>query len=145
VVAAAVFLSSQYHSLPPPVSSPLAVRAAVAPDAVPTVVRTQLPHDTETLLGERQEPVNLILVGTQPELESAFRASGWTEARQFDLQTLGQALGAGLAGCTDPAALVTPSFLDDQPQRLAAVADLPARLPAAGPAQAPCLARQAVA
>jgi hypothetical protein len=86
---------------------------------VPATAAGQLPHYTEGLTGHRQEPVSLVFVGTRAELEQAFRAAGWTEAKPYGFGTLAEGIGASLTHQPDPAGPVTPSFLAEQPNALA--------------------------
>jgi undecaprenyl-diphosphatase len=98
---------------PPPVAP-----VVVAADEVPDTVVQQLPHYTEGLTGDRQEPVSLIFVATQARLEGAFSAAGWTEAQRFGFGAAAGGIRAALTHHTDPAGPVTPSFLAEQPNAL---------------------------
>jgi hypothetical protein len=91
----------------------------VGANAVPTILLTQLPHYTETLVGHRQEPISLVFVGTRAQLELAFRAAGWTEAQPYGFTSLAHAIGRTLTHQPDPAGPVTPSFLAEEPNALA--------------------------
>jgi hypothetical protein len=82
-------------------------------------VEGALPHYTEGLTGRSQEPVSLVFIGTRTQLERAFRAAGWTEARPYGLASLAGGIGASLTHRPDPAGPVTPSFLADEPNALA--------------------------
>jgi membrane-associated phospholipid phosphatase len=117
--AVIAFLVASYQSVPPPPPTPPAPDVLVAPDAVATTAESRLPHYTETLLGHDQEPVSVIFVGTRDEVEQAFAAAGWTEARPYGLGTLAGGVSATVTGHGDPAGPVTPSFLAEQPNALA--------------------------
>jgi hypothetical protein len=80
---------------------------------------SQLPHDTQGLTGHPQEPISLIFVGTQAQVENAFRAAGWTVARPYRFAALVNGITATLTRASDPAGPVTPSFLADEPNALA--------------------------
>jgi hypothetical protein len=121
VLAASGYLATVYRTvpLPPPPLPPPPPFAVIAPTAVPATAAGQLPHYTEGLTGHRQEPVSLVFVGTRAELEQAFRAAGWTEARSYGFGTLAGGFAASLTHQPDPAGPVTPSFLAEQPNALA--------------------------
>lgn len=107
------------QNVPPPPQVPPVTRVAVGTDSVPDVVQAQLQHYTEGLTGDRQEPVSLVFVGTQAQLQDAFRAAGWTEAQRFGFGSIGAGVEAVLAHQSDPSGPVTPSFLAQQPNTLA--------------------------
>src|SRR5260221_5711801 len=118
-LAASGYLASVYRDLPPPPTPTLPVPTVIAPGAVASTVKGQLPHYTEGLTGHRQEPVSLVFVGTRPQLEGAFQAAGWTEAKPYGFGTLTGGIAASLTHRPDPAGPVTPSFLAEQPNALA--------------------------
>jgi undecaprenyl-diphosphatase len=113
------YLARAYQDIPLPPTPPPAAPTLVAADQVPQVVQTQLPHYTEALTGELQEPVSLIFVGSRYTLETAFRAAGWTEAAPFGFQSVTGGVGATIERRPDPAGPVTPSFLGEEPNTLA--------------------------
>ena len=119
LAGAGTYLARVYPPLPSPPTPPAVSPLLVAPQAVPTLVETTQPHYTETLLGHPQEPVNLIFVGTRAQLEAAFRAAGWTEARHYGFDSLAGGISASVTHQPDPAGPVTPSFLADQINALA--------------------------
>jgi membrane-associated phospholipid phosphatase len=110
VTASMLPLPPQAQSIPPVV---------ISPDAVPSMVKQQLPHYTEGLTGVRQEPVSLVFVGTQSQLEAAFQAAGWTEAEPFSFRAVIDGVNATLTHHSAPAGPVTPSFLAEQLNALA--------------------------
>src|SRR5258708_278005 len=118
-LAASGYLASVYRDLPPPPTPTLPVPTVIAPGAVASTVKGQLPHYTEGLTGHRQEPVSLVFVGTRAELEQAFQAAGWTEAKPYGFGSLVGGIAASLTHQPDPAGPVTPSFLAEQPNALA--------------------------
>lgn len=118
-VAAVGFLASIWQGIPPPPAPRPAAPIMVAAADVPATVLTGLPHYTETILGHPQEPISIVFVGTQAEVESAFRAAGWSEARRFGLGSVEGGVAAALTHRADPTGPVTPSFLAEQPNALA--------------------------
>jgi undecaprenyl-diphosphatase len=113
------YLVVSFQSVPPAPAPQTAPSVLTAPDALTTSAESRLPHYTETLLGHNQEPVSIILVGTRDQLEVAFLAAGWTEARPFGLASVVGGASAAVSGRGDPAGPVTPSFLAEQPNVLA--------------------------
>jgi membrane-associated phospholipid phosphatase len=108
----------------------LASRESMLPMALPSAkqpldiisLRTALPSDlprqSEDLIGGQMEPVSLVIVGSEKELMSAFARAGWTRA---DLPTPVRLVQEGLAALRnqpDPSGPATPVFLADQPQVL---------------------------
>jgi len=120
LIGGAIYLVSVYQTVPAPPQSSTAPAAStvIAADAVPAIV-AQLPHYTETLLGNPQEPISLLFVGTQDTLERTFRAAGWTKAEKMSFASVKQVVVVGLTHQSDPAGPVTPSFLAEQPNTLA--------------------------
>ncbi len=115
---AAIAVENAAVQLPPQPQPQPVTPVAVPADAVPDTVQQQLPHYTEGLTGDRQEPVSLVFVGTQARLEAAFRDAGWTQAQKVSLGSVGGGLRAALTHRGDPAGPVTPSFLAEQPNAL---------------------------
>jgi undecaprenyl-diphosphatase len=91
----------------------------IAPDAVPSTLEQRLPHFTEGLTGVYQEPVSLVFVGTESQLNTAFQAAGWTRAEPFSFRAITVGINAALTRQSAPAGPVTPSFLAEQPNALA--------------------------
>jgi undecaprenyl-diphosphatase len=119
VAYTAAFVGIMASPLPPqPQPQPIAP-VIVAPDAVPSTVEQQLPHFTEGLTGVHQEPVSLVFVGTEAQLEAAFQAAGWTRAEPFSFRAVTVGINAALTSRSAPAGPVTPSFLAEQPNALA--------------------------
>jgi undecaprenyl-diphosphatase len=114
-----VYLTLAYRNLPPPPTITPPTPTTVVPAAVPSTVESSLPHYTEGLFGNQQEPVSAIFIGKQGELVAAFQAGGWTEAELFGFGSTVHAFVSGLTGRADPAGPVTPSYLGDEPNALA--------------------------
>ena len=91
----------------------------VTREQIPSLIFTKLPRYTGGMFGHRQEPINLIFVGTQSDIESAFGAAGWVKAAPLTWSTFLQAARATLTHSADAAGPVTPSFLGEMPQSLA--------------------------
>lgn len=113
------YLVLSYPPTPlPPVAQPPAP-ILVTQEQVPGLILTKLPHYTGGLFGHRQEPINLVFVGTPSDIERAFRAAGWVQAEQLNWRTFVQATRATLTHSADSAGPVTPSFLGEMPESLA--------------------------
>ena len=93
LVVVASALDVERNTVPPPPAVP-APAVFIPADDVLTTVLTRAPHHTETLLGRLQVPINLIFVGTQGEIENAFRASGWITATKQGFPALERAVSA---------------------------------------------------
>jgi undecaprenyl-diphosphatase len=120
LMGSGVYLVSVYQTIPSPPQPTLtpAAPTVIAPDAVLSIVG-QLPHHTETVFGNTQEPISLIFVGTQDRLERAFRTAGWTEAQKLSFASVKQVVLVSLRHQSDPAGPVTPSFVAEEPNTLA--------------------------
>jgi len=116
--SSAIAVGSAAQQLPPQPQPQPVPPVVVASDAVPDTVQRQLPHYTEGLTGNPQEPVSLVFVGSQARLEAAFRAAGWTQAQKVSFGSVWGGLRAAVGQRGDPAGPVTPSFLAEQPNAL---------------------------
>ena len=71
---------------------------------------SSLTKNTETLRGRTQTPINVIVVGSRADLESAFRAAGWEIADPVTLNSVWKIVNSSLANTSYPAAPISPSF-----------------------------------
>lgn len=79
-----------------------------------------LPRETESLLGNPLEPINLLIAAPDAAaLTGAMVKAGWTPARLASPAALTDALWALVANRPDPTAPVTPYFWDGQPNSMA--------------------------
>jgi undecaprenyl-diphosphatase len=78
-----------------------------------------LPRYSEKLDGSPQEPVSLVFVGSQQELEQAFERAGWQKADPQSLTALFRVSVSALANRPYPNAPVTPSFIGGAANALA--------------------------
>jgi undecaprenyl-diphosphatase len=119
VAYAAAFVGIMASTLPAqPQPQPVAP-VIIAPDAVPSTLEQRLPHFTEGLTGLHQEPISLVFVGTQAQLDAAFQAAGWTQAEPFSFRAVTVGINAALTRQSAPAGPVTPSLLAEQPNAMA--------------------------
>lgn len=133
---AAVFIRTGLRPLP--VASPPAGPAATVPIAAADIAqgfsRYHLPRRTESITGEKQEPLGLIVTaGSDGALAAAFRAGGWRPAEPVSLLAVArgswQALRSGFA----PSAPIAPAFWHGQPNDFGFVR--PVALPGGAPAR----------
>lgn len=90
-----------------PASSVHAFRSAET-----TAFESALPRFTEKLDGTAQEPVGLVFVGTEAQLEGVFQRAGWAVADQPSITSLLHAAAAAIANQPYPTAPMTPSFVN---------------------------------
>ena len=77
-----------------------------------------IPRRSEDFVGEKMEPLSLVMIGSSNEVIAMFRRGGWTKA---DLPTPIRVIKEGLAALTnqpDPSGPATPAYLADRPQTL---------------------------
>lgn len=89
-----------------PVSAVHAFRSAET-----TAFERALPRFTEKLDGAAQEPVSIVFIGTEAQLEGAFRRAGWAVADQPSITSVLHAAAAAIANQPYPTAPITPSFI----------------------------------
>jgi undecaprenyl-diphosphatase len=77
--------------------------------------KNTLPSYTETLLGTRQEPANLIVIVPEQCLVADIAKAGWQRADDVSWHSLKQAALAVVENQGYPAAPMTPSFYDARP------------------------------
>ncbi|WP_431218929.1 LssY C-terminal domain-containing protein [Leifsonia xyli] len=120
VAAAVTALFAAIFSGPlTPVHSAPATTAVEELTSMDARTLARFPHYSETLTGDRMEPVSLVFVGSRGELENAFRTAGWYQA---DSPTVGNSLRELLTAARNEQYLtapVTPAYLDAKPQDLA--------------------------
>ncbi len=80
--------------------------------------RGALPAMSETLLGERHLPVNLLFIAKERCLPSLLTQAGFVPSRPIDVHTFEEIFRSALLQRPYPAAPLTPSFSFGQPQSL---------------------------
>lgn len=92
-IAGYIVFTAGYH--PPLATAPQTQAQALAGDLVATL-KSQLPPYTETALGQRQQPLGLILrADSNAALTHAFQAAGWKPVRPFQLPSITRLLKPG--------------------------------------------------
>lgn len=105
------------HYNPPPAPAPILKRIAVQ-DITDIFTREQLQY-TETLLGTRQEPINLIFTAVNKErLTEVLGKAGWILSDKASIPSFYTALKALLENSTYPQAPISPSFYNGEIQRI---------------------------
>lgn len=78
----------------------------------------KLPATTETLIGTKQEPVNLVLIVPDQCLISTLAKTGWIEADIHSLESTLKLAKAAIFNMEYKTAPMTPSFYDAQPHTI---------------------------
>lgn len=78
-----------------------------------------LPRYTEKLDGSAEEPVSIVFVGSEAQLQEAFRRAEWQQADQQSLTALLRVSVAALGNQPYPTAPVTPAFVGGKANDLA--------------------------
>lgn len=71
---------------------------------------------TETLRGRMQTPINIIVVGSRQEFDTAFRAAGWEIADPATINNIIATIRSSLANAAYPSAPISPSFYSGRVQ-----------------------------
>ena len=104
------------------------------PSPDPATVLEPLPHFTETLLGDRAQPLGLVIMADADRLQPAIRRAGWADARVVTPTRLPAELWSGLTSWTrlvggvGAHAPLAPTFFDTahaRPRRSPTVARAP--------------------
>lgn len=74
-----------------------------------------VPRFTEDITGEKIEPINIIIIASDSDLQKAFAMAGWEAADRASLTSGLRLLFAQLRNAPDPKAPGLPSFLDSMP------------------------------
>jgi undecaprenyl-diphosphatase len=74
-----------------------------------------LPKSSEMLTGAPMEPISLVFVGSQTQIEKAFNAAGWLEADPITFGSVLKITAAALLRISYPRAPMTPSFFNYLP------------------------------
>ncbi len=106
-VAFYVASSMNYHPTPAPVTSKSTV---VIPQSMNIFTNERMKY-TETLVGEKQEPLNFIfLAKNDGELVAALRQAGWTLTDKASISSFIKAAKALILRKAHPSAPISPSF-----------------------------------
>ena len=99
--------SINYH---PPLASVPSNKAVVVSKSTDIFTNEQMKY-TETLIGEKQEPVNVIFLAKDDgQLAAVLQQAGWVATDKADISTFIQAVKALMVKTPHPSAPVSPSF-----------------------------------
>lgn len=102
-----------YH---PPLASLPANNAVIVSESTDIFVTEQIKY-TETLIGERQQPVNFIfLARNDDQLIGALQLSGWSLTDKANVLSFGKAVNALISKTAYPSAPIFPSFWNTKTQ-----------------------------
>jgi membrane-associated phospholipid phosphatase len=102
---------------------PLSAPAGKAPEApvalqegdIPITLFSYVSGFSENILGRPEEPINVILIGSDIDLRRAFQEAGWLPADPITIASAWRLLIAELFGRPDPRAPGLPVFWDARP------------------------------
>ncbi len=83
------------------------------------VQRADFPKFSESLIGEKMEPVSLVVAAQQTQLTTAFQSAGWLVADRQTPANWWRLAVAAFLNQSYPTAPVTPSFLAERPETIA--------------------------
>ena len=104
-----------------PLSVPVVAAAPLVATDIPALFRQGiLPAFTETITGDPQEPVNLVITAQSAgDLTAALEQAGWRSAVSPNIVTLSRAAWAVWTNQPDPNAPITPYFWQGMPNSMA--------------------------
>jgi membrane protein DedA with SNARE-associated domain/membrane-associated phospholipid phosphatase len=121
ILAGLVFYAhSGIHYRPPSqLSASRKTLIIVSRDILAGFNRQQLPRQTETITGEKQQPLSVITVASDDEaLTSAFKSAGWQPAEPVGVGSLVKTAHALIVNESYPTAPIAPSFWNGKVQDL---------------------------
>lgn len=110
ILTAIIFYVGFAVSYHPPLKSVPLNNIAIVSTSTDIFVKEQLKY-TETLIGEKQEPVNFIfLAGSDEQLLSALQQAGWILTDKANIRSFGKVVNALILKKAYPSAPISPSF-----------------------------------
>lgn len=88
-------------------------------DRIDAVSVHKLPLYSETLIGNRMEPINFVYIGSREQITALFTSHGWYQADPSTIDNTLKAFALGFRGEQYLTAPVTPSYLDAKPETMA--------------------------
>jgi len=83
------------------------------------ILSDNFPKFSESLIGEKMEPINFIMVGSKEKLIQVFQTAGWFVADKPNPRTLYYLVTTAIFNRPYLTAPVTPSFLNSEPETIA--------------------------
>ncbi|MHB8841589.1 MAG: LssY C-terminal domain-containing protein [Candidatus Aquicultor sp.] len=106
------------HPFKEPVRVPEKLAVLTVRD-IPGKLFVKYPRVSEDITGKPMEPVNIIIIGSRPMLDKAFRNAGWRPADKISLASLYKLARATILKKPYPQAPGTPSFWNARPNDFA--------------------------
>lgn len=123
VVLEVIFIALFYalHPLKPVIATVPQIQPEniTAENLTSIIAGPHFPKYSETISGQKMEPVSIIAVGTDAQIKQAFRAADWYLADEPKVQTWDELAKAAWFNLPYPTAPVTPAFLAAVPNQLA--------------------------
>lgn len=107
------------HPLSPKNTAIVEPPTVVSSQDIPERLFVHLPRASETITGKAMEPVHLIFIASQEELEKIFQTAGWLPADQIGWNSFWRMVGSATFGRPYPQAPGTPSFWNTAPNDFA--------------------------
>ena len=86
---------------------------------LPNKIFDNLPRVSETISGKPQEPINIIIFGSEEKLKATFSKAGWFECERINLKSLKKMAVASILNKPYPNAPGVPSLWDSLPNDFA--------------------------
>lgn len=119
----ATFIYFFYHNHPLEIhesqQSPIVIIAPTLENLQSIIQGNNFSKYSETLVGQKMEPINFIIVSSKENLIHSFQQAGWLIADEPNASTLWHIAVAAVLNQNYPTAPVTPSFLNAQPDTIA--------------------------
>jgi undecaprenyl-diphosphatase len=108
-----VVFAFQYH---PPLNKPQREQTAIVENILSLFQKNELPQFTETLLGNKQEPINFIIFAKEDtELVNVMNRAGWLLADKATAASVFMLAKSVVSNEAYPTAPITPSFWNASP------------------------------
>ncbi|MEK7619259.1 MAG: LssY C-terminal domain-containing protein [Patescibacteria group bacterium] len=111
-----IFVTISYRSFPLELSPSIPeLQTTVAIGALPDALFQSLPRYSETLLGKRTEPINMVIVASEDALQNSFVKMGWSHSDPITIPNLARALKATVLNAPYLEAPGAPTFWNTRP------------------------------
>jgi membrane-associated phospholipid phosphatase len=82
---------------------------------IPDKLFANLPRVSETIFGQPQEPINIIIIGSRDRLNQVFSDAGWITCDRINAKSIGKMIVSTLFNGSYPQAPGVPSLWDTEP------------------------------
>jgi len=107
----------QTHPMPPTKLLVPPAPIVLAATNFPSNLFDVAPRFSEDIVGSPMEPINVVLVGSETDIDQAFRQAGWSATDKITLGTTMKLITAELRNQPYPEAPGTPSFWSGKPNQ----------------------------